>query len=136
LVIDENNGSPIKVAWCLSERSNVDDAACDLRCREDTTCQNIGQVVVAHAAEDQDKSAKSILAWAGDKKLDAVVWTALESNFDKQRKQPFTVTAAISYLQALGANEKAKAFEYVTRAPGFVKTRVRDALEKSPWFKE
>jgi hypothetical protein len=131
LVIDEENGTLTKVAWCLSKRSNVEDAACDLRCREGTICRNIRCIVVAEAVTSQNIAGNSVLDWARREKLDAVVWTGLESNF-----KPFTVDLALSYLKGLSPAGKAKAFEYFVRAPAFVKTEVRSALEKEPWFKE
>ena len=75
-----------------------------------------------------------ILAWARLKKLDAVVWTALKSNFMEKREKPFSVAAAVSYLKDLGPDRKSKAAEYVWRAPDFVKTPLRTALQKEPWF--
>lgn len=136
LVIDEDHGTLTTVAWCLSKRTNLDDAACDLRSRECTTLENIGRAVVALAAESVTPGADGdpILAWAQLKKLDAVVWTALKSNFKEKAKQPFTADAAVSYIKTLKPEGKAKAAEYVWRAPNFVKTPLRSALETEPWF--
>jgi hypothetical protein len=137
LVIDEDNGTPITVAWCLSMRKNVDDAACDLRLRERTTFENIGRVVVPHRTAESMSAAKAdapIPCWARHKNLDAVVWTALRSNFSDEVRQPFTVQAAVSHLKTLKPAGKAKAAEYVWRAPSFVKTPLRSTLETEPWF--
>lgn len=136
LVIDEDHGTPTTVAWCLSKRTTVDDAACDLRSREGTSLENIGRTVLTLAAESVTAGAARdpILAWAQLKKLDAVVWTALKSNFKEKAKQAFTVKAAVSYLKTLKPEGKAKAAEYVWRAPNFVKTPLRSVLETEPWF--
>jgi len=61
-------------------------------------------------------------------------WTALESNFEKEVKKPFSVDAAVAYVKTLSRPGKAKAAEYVWRAPEFVQTPVRSALEQEPWF--
>ena len=123
LVIDDQHGSPTTVAWCLSTRQNVEDAICDLRCREGTAAKNIE---CALATEGQ----KPIAAWAGQRSVDAVIWTALKSNFGES----FSVETAIAYVNTLDSCGKAKAAEYVRRAPVFVKTPLRDALQREPWF--
>jgi hypothetical protein len=137
LVIDDDHGTLTTVAWCLSERSALDDAMCDLRCREGTTLGNIGQIIVSPGAEQGSSSTVSgrqIDAWARARGLDAVVWTALSSNFERKTKRPFTVEAAVSYIKDLDPAAKAKAAEYIWRAPRFVKTGLRSALEAGAWF--
>ncbi len=136
LVIDEKHGTPTTVAWCLSKRVNPDDAVCDLRCREGTTLKNIGRIDVAQQAERQDFSTThdTIVSWAREKGLDVVIWTALKSNFQEKTKRPFSVEAALSHLRALTAEGKAKAAEYIRRAPSFVQTPLRTAVEKESWF--
>ena len=136
LVIDEQHGSPVTVAWCLSKRSRLEDAVCDLRCREGTTVGNIGRLDLASPADcsNNGTAENSILVCTRLKKLDAVVWTELRSNFEEERNQPFSVAAAVSYLKNLGPDGKSKAAEYVWRAPDFVKTPLRSALQKEPWF--
>jgi hypothetical protein len=132
LVIDNHQGvdnedllPTTTVAWCLSKRTTLEDAVCDLRCREGTIIKNIGQ---------PSNYTPGIAAWAKAKSIDAVIWTALESNFQKEMSKGFSVNNAIEYLRALPPNGKAKAAEYVWRAPSFVKTRLRDALQGAPWF--
>ncbi len=67
-----------------------------------------------------------------------VVWTDLESNFKNKSKNKtnFSVESAIAHIQKLEAEGKAKAAEYVWRAPDFVRTELRTALENEPWFKK
>lgn len=138
LVIDEEHGTPTPVAWCLSKRATIDDAVCDLRSREGTTLENIGRIEVHAqvAAPKESEPENPLVAWARSKKLDSVVWTALKSNFREKRKQPFSVLAAIAYLKTLDPAGKTKAAEYVWRASTFVKTDLRSALQREPWFSE
>ena len=70
------------------------------------------------------------------KNLDAVIWTALESNFQEKTGQPFSVGAMLSHLKTLTPEGKVKTAEYIWRAPEFVKTPVRTALQKEPWFSD
>jgi len=138
LVIDAKHGVPTTVAWCLSKREKIEDAIADLRCREGTTNANIGYVSLQQEAvvEGSLGIEDSLVAWARESKLNAVVWTALRSNFESETGQPFSVDAAVAYVKKLSRAGKAKAAEYVWRAPEFVKTPVRSALEQEPWFAE
>ena len=79
-------------------------------------------------------SYEAIREWSERKALDVVVWTDLESNFSEKKKEPFSVDAAIVHIQGLDAGGKKKATEYVRRAPRFVRTPLRSALEGLPWF--
>jgi hypothetical protein len=133
LVIDEKHGSATTVAWCLSKRAKIEDAAADLRCREGTTNENIKVLVLDGEPFDAAKQ-NPIETWAREKKLDAVVWTGLKGNFSEKVKEPFSVKAALAYLQKLPPAGKAKAAEYVWRAPEFVKTALRAELQQEPWF--
>jgi hypothetical protein len=137
LVIDEECGSPMIVAWCRSKRRNIEDAICDLRGREDTTIGNIGRVILDEHVVPSDKSQAvedPLVTWARAKKLDAVIWTALKSNFAERVGQPFSLATVIAYVKTLSVEGKVKAAEYVWRSPAFVQTPVRSALQQEPWF--
>ncbi len=138
LVIDEAHGSSVRVASCFSKRTRVEDAVCDLRCREGTTVKSIGRLDIVSPGNrsNSDAAENCILQWAQQKGLNAVVWTALKSNFAERTGQPFSVAAAVSYLKNLPPEGKSKAAEYVWRAPACVKTPLRLALQKEPWFQE
>jgi len=73
-------------------------------------------------------------AWAATNAIDVVVWTDLQSNFQKTCGKPFTVEAALAHLHTLGEKEKSGAAEYVWRAPEFIKTPLRTALEAERRF--
>jgi hypothetical protein len=79
--------------------------------------------------------ATTIAAWAASNGCEAAIWTALESNFDEPGKggEPFSVTAAIRYLETLqrrdGA-EFARALAYIRQAPPEVETPVREEVAK------
>lgn len=136
LVIDPRNGTPTTVAYCLSKRLDPEDTICDLRCREGTTLSNIGYAFAAgRRSQYRDKESYAVIsAWAKQKGFDAAIWTDLVSNFHEEAKQQFSAEAAIVHLKALAPEGKAKAAEYVWRAPGFVRTPLRQALEGEPWF--
>lgn len=136
LVVDLEHGVETQVAWCLSRRRDPEDAVADLRSREGTTMRNIGRVLLGSNPIPDEQPAKDIAAWARAQKLDGVVWTQLASNFESEVKQPFSVAEAVAHIRRLPPASKAKAAEYVWRAPEFVRTPVRTALQKEPWFVE
>lgn len=138
LVIDADHGVETPVAWCISKRATLADAIRDLCAREGTTLDNIGRVTISREAEPlkHDAPEDAIAAWARTKHLEAVIWTALKSNFQEKTRQVFSVGAVLSHLKTLAPEGKVKAAEYIWRAPEFVKTPVRTALQTEPWFSE
>ena len=138
LVIDPKHGAASTVAYAISTRAEPQAAINDLRRREGTTSENIGRFFGDHSTLNRAKSAKAlgaIGAWAKGKRLDAVLWTDLGGDFDAIEQDLFVPTA-VKYSQGLSVNGTAKAVEYVSHAPDFVRTALRDALEREPWFKE
>lgn len=138
LVLDPENGTPNRVAYCLSKRSVVSDAIEDLRLREGTNDHNIGTIVIAeNRAQGRDPpSCRAIRDWAREKDLSAVVWADLPSNFTQQVGQPFSVDAALAYLKTLPPAGQQQAAEYISRAPPFIRTRLRDVLQAVQWRTE
>jgi hypothetical protein len=121
----------------MSKRKKMEDAISDLQCREGTVRSNIGYCFANGGLNGKDsKTCKDIHAWSIDKCFDGVVWSDLDNNFKKDSKnhKPFSVKAALAHLQSLDASGKAKAAEYVWRAPDFVDTPLRRALQTTPWF--
>jgi hypothetical protein len=67
-------------------------------------------------------------AWAQANDWQAVIWTALASNFAEEQQEPFTVPNAIRYLDGLDGETQTRAFEYIRRAPDETATPLRRAL--------
>lgn len=80
----------------------------------------------------------TIPEWANAKEIDVVVWTGLPRKFEKDaipgKTTPFSVETARTYLQNLPPEAKARAAEYMWRAPDFVQTPLRTAMKSAPWF--
>lgn len=136
LVIDAIHGEECKVAYALSKRRTVERALTDLQTREGTSRRNIG-CIFNDGSRRQGRDAESIdaiLRWAQGASLDAVLWTDLPGNFNDVLKNEF-VKAAVNHIQQLPAEGKALAVEYVWRAPNFIVTPLRTALQAEPWFR-
>lgn len=140
LVLDEKNGKACQLAYALSKRKNPDDAICDVRCREGTVLKNIGFYFSDNSRKQarEKQVLKAIQGWASKMKIDVTVWTDLASNFleNSKSRKPFSIESALCHIQALDGEGKAKAAEYVWRAPVFVNTPVRNALQSQPWFQK
>jgi hypothetical protein len=129
LVIDPENGIPIRVAWCLSRRQSINEAIEDLRKREQTKVRNIGRITAdGHAQCHHAESVNAIRTWAAERGLDGIVWTDLRGNFAKKVEGSFSVDAAMRYLTSLKGESRKKAVEYFRRTPSFVQTPLRDAF--------
>ncbi len=140
LVLDTENGKECQVSYALSKRKNPDDAICDVRCREGTILKNIGFCFIDNSRKQarDGEVIKIIHNWALLKKIDVAIWTDLKNNFQKKSKykKPFSVENAIFHIQALDNEGKAKAAQYIWRAPTFVITPLRDVLQLQPWFQD
>lgn len=138
LVIDEEHGTATTVSYCFSKRANTENAVADLRCREGTSVENIKCILrgTRHAPSRNVEAYAAISAWLEKKQLDAAVWTNLKSNFEEVCGSPFSVEAAIRHLQSLEPEPKVIAAEYIWRAPDFVQTELRKAIEVHPWFQQ
>ncbi len=133
LVIDEQHGANVSTRFALSPRTSLNDTIADLRTREGTSNDRIGYVNLVrntereYARQHHPHACDTIKAWAQEQRLDAVVWTALPSNFEEVAQRPFSVEATILYLKALIEPAKSNALEYLQKAPPEVVTPVRTA---------
>lgn len=134
LVIDNEHGTMCETNYCVSNRKDPDDAISDLRCREGTILRHIGYYYADGSRTCRPQVPESIASWAAENGFDVVVWTGLPSNFKEMKNKDFSIENAIAHLQSLTPEGKSMAAMYIWRAPAFVKTRLRMAVEVEPWF--
>ncbi len=142
LAIDETFGAMCKTYSAPSALEDLDAAIENLRAREgipDTSAVGFVELGAGRqsdvAMDRHPQAAATIAAWAADNSYDAAIWTALKSNFDEPDKggEPFSVTAAIRYLETLASEDAAKfarALTYIRKAPPEVQTPVREEVLK------
>ncbi len=139
LAIDETFGAVCKTYSAPSAFGDLSAAIENLRLREQTNAREIGFVEPASggqsgvAARRHPKAVATVAAWAEAIGYDAAIWSALSSNFEERSKsrEPFSLTAAIRYLESLEADDAAKferALAYIQRAPPEVETPVREEV--------
>lgn len=120
LVIDETYGSQVKTYWSISEFSILEKSIENLKTREKTNDKNIGYINLKENSFNSKFSnslIEQIKNWAKLKKLDAVIWTDLESNFQKIIKSEFSTESGLEYINNLDKKTKEKAIEYINNAP-------------------
>jgi hypothetical protein len=136
LVIDKRHGTSCTVAWCESTLGSAEEAVAALLKWEEIKSPGVHHLLAATALPPTASSILvTIATWARAKQLDAVVWNGLESNFTKATGKQFSVSTAVAHLKQLPPRGLAMAQQYVMRAPGFVRTPLRTALEGAPWFR-
>lgn len=136
LVIDQENGMPTETCFVLSARLDLMDTVADLRDREGTVSKRIGFLNTRDGTKSIDKYADQedvfqiIQSWAEKKNIDAVVWTALLSQFKEQTGNEFSVEHAICHVKSLPKSARKIAIEYIVNAPSCIKTPFRDRSEE------
>jgi hypothetical protein len=142
LAIDERFGALCKTYSAPSALENLDAARDNLCLREGmANARAIGFVEPASdrqsdfALENHPQVVATIGAWTESLGYDAAIWTALASNFDAWGKggEPFSVSAALQYLETLEGEDSAKfaqALTYIRKAPPEVETPVRDEVAR------
>src|SRR5271157_1607687 len=141
LVVDETFGAVCTTYSAPSATPSLDEAIEDLRLREGAKAREVGFVDLASgrqsdiATERHPDAVATIAAWAQANGYDAAVWTALACNFDERDAggEPFSVAAAIRYLETMKAQEAAR-FAWlladIRGAPREVETPVRDQVAR------
>lgn len=89
LAIDERNGVYVSTRYATSSLTDLDESIADLQRREGTSNRNrIGSMGLNHNRQNpgtpSNRVRERIRAWAEHNDFDAVIWTALEANFDER----------------------------------------------------
>ena len=133
LVIDEANGVPVEVSVAESHHRSWSEAAADLAARENTVPDEIG--VATADGTVRGKGRETVAAWLAEQGHHAAVWTGLPNNFAEAGRPPFSIPAALAHLRQLSAVGQANAAAYFARAPEFVRTPLRAAVETENWMR-
>jgi len=131
LVIDEQNGNPCRTYTAFSAATDLATAIGALSKREGTSADGIGFVdrltgkSAEACAQRHPRALQTIQTWAAASGHDAVIWTALPSNFREQTRRAYSVAAAMDYLAGLAAPKREAALAYIRQAPSQVKSLLR-----------
>jgi hypothetical protein len=138
LIIDETFGTLCQTYAALSAFDDLDAAVKNLAEREGMSRHaDVGYITAAgqarsrEATERHPHAVETIADWALNAGYDAAIWTALGSHFEQETREPFSVNAAMRFLEGLEQGDAAafaRALEYIRRAPAATQTPVRDAV--------
>ncbi len=125
MVID-TDARDVPVLWSELQVPSLGAAVNALAAREGVTrLASIGRWPSSSQFEDR------IGKWAIDKQIDGVVWTALKPGFPDSRGTTPTLADLTAHINGLSAEQRARAAEYVTRAPVQIDTPMRQELEEA-----
>lgn len=136
LVINMEHGAYVPSRYAESSRKDLGDAIADLRDREGTVRKRIGFVDVTSGTTSKTEFPEqadvfdSMLEWCRTNSFDAVVWTALPSQFKSETGKLFTPDNAIEYLRGLPKTARDNALQYIKKALVEVDTPVRKKVRE------
>src|SRR5271166_163592 len=150
LVIDKDHGVEVPTRVAISTRSVLNDAMTDLWIREmrfpgersdaeqrskdgrigytdtgENASINLPEDKLHPDHQDHQLAYDRIMPWLKTSGFDAVVWTALTSNYKEKRQRDFSADDAVNYLHNLPEEARERAFDYIRKAPKEVETRLR-----------
>lgn len=131
LVIDSTHGQTSPTQFITSSRRTIEKAILDLKEREGvSSVGTIGylDVTAGNSGGATKEILKAICKWANKMGYGAVIWTALQTNFDN-----FTVEQAVQYLRDISVRGRQKAKEYIEKAPPEVDTPLRRYASGVEW---
>jgi hypothetical protein len=122
----------VKTYYAESNFEYLDRAILNLADRERTNKSNIGFYDKTNnsSSGSNEFNIKNIKTWIRDKDYDAVIWTALESNWKDKRGEEFSNDDAIEYLKDTLILTNVKVKEYIENAPLQINTKLRKIIER------
>lgn len=126
----------VQTLWVDADYEKLGKAIENLRSREGTVTKNIGYVSIQdgeYVCEAVPRILGTIIKWAREKGMDAVVWTDLPENPDKFRDETgmeLNEDNIIKYLKSLEGEALDKAKEYVQKAPLQIDTKLRRRIRE------
>jgi len=130
LVITEGT-PPVAVLWSCLSVSSLDDGIQALAEREDIPRSSIRYSIGfwSTASSSRHSDAVTVGKWARERKLAAVIWTALKPGIPESRGIQLTCREVLTHLRSLEGEDLARAEKYIRRAPVTIRTPYRTAIE-------
>jgi hypothetical protein len=129
------DAQPQRTLWAYSGCDTAGEARDNLRAREGkgVLTEEIG-LWTAGSDHGIDEDAMAISRWAGEKGLEAVVWSRLPPKDRDGGRTVMSAEQALEYLSCLRGEDRRLAEEYVRKTPAQINTEVRKAArERLGW---
>ncbi|WP_258197774.1 hypothetical protein [Pseudomonas viridiflava] len=128
------NASAVKVSWALLDAPTVQAACAALRAREQIPEQRegaVGSLLVLRTP------IGPLMQWAAERRIDAVVWTALPPRFADIEGRILSANDAVAYLSGLTGDTREHARNYFMRVPEQIDTPYRRIIKRQlGWHSE
>ncbi len=134
LAISEQNGVNNQVYAAISKHTNISQALKAFMDAEKIGEKQIGVIDLSSktASERANKIpniARAIAQWAKKSNVDCVIWNSLSQKFKDAINIPFSVQAAVNYIQGQPAKVKKLQVEYLKNIPAGIDTPVLSLLK-------
>lgn len=119
------NAPLIQVWWALLDTETVQHSTSLLREREQIPADRddgVGSLIL------NSRPTGALAEWAAEKKLDAVIWTALPPRYNGIEGRIPCAEDAITYLRTLEGEKRAHAQDYIKKVPAEFNTPYRKAI--------
>ncbi len=119
------NAPLVQVYWALLDTDAIQQAISSLREREQIPASRedgVGLLIL------KNKPTGVLAGWAAQKKLDAVIWTALPPRFDGLEGRIPSIEDALDYLSSLEGEKRKHVQDYVKQVPAEFETPYRKAI--------
>jgi hypothetical protein len=127
LVIVEN-ARPVQVLWIRLEAASLPEAIGALAEREGSSRRDIGRWPLQQG--ETYPHAEMIGQWATEKRIEAVVWTALPCGMRMSRGVIPSLADLKAHFDSLDDVPRAEVAKYVVNAPAQIQTPFRPLLER------
>ncbi|MDH4122880.1 MAG: hypothetical protein OEV21_02180 [Thermoplasmata archaeon] len=122
----------VPVLWTKTPYNLLSDAIKALAGREGCKIEFIGYVrpdIGERNCNVIPDMYRPIVSWARSKKINAVIWADLPSNFYDRTGKLLTEYNIIEFVREMRQSGNIEAKEYVEKAPAQIKTRFREVIE-------
>ena len=127
-----SEAAPVRSHWALMDAQDDQEAREHLGTREQIP-EKSWHDLIGVWPETSSACILGLAEWAQERKLDAVVWTALGGNFNEKGRS--LEDQVLGHLQSLCESKRADAERYIRRAPRQIDTEVRRRIEAElNWF--
>lgn len=121
----------VQSLWAQMDVADLNTAREALRVREGIGAKSAGNIGCwCPELQPPSNAIHDLREWAGARRIDGVVWTALPPKFGGLEQMP-SAKSVVEYLSGLTGEARDNAERYVRRAPRQIATRYRRQIEAS-----
>ncbi|MXZ28670.1 hypothetical protein F4212_08740 [Candidatus Poribacteria bacterium] len=117
---------PVRSLWTLMDSDSLEVAIKQLKRREETTKDNIGDW---SKGQDSPAEIPKLSEWTRARNIDSVIWTALPPGLKGNENEQPSVEDVLRYLRELTGTARDAAEQYIRRAPRQIDTAYRRRIE-------